>query len=409
MISTTDKKGFVLVTSLLAVSIMVLIALPYTTRTATEYRLMSKMLSSSIAIDIAEAGADRAIWEICYNNSAFPGWTYATPSGNQTWTLSNEPFRDRNNNTIGYYDVTVLLPAGTTTQTITSIAYIPNKASPTETKRVTVTYAGGQYHFSHGIAAAGNNPNITIGGNVRIDSYDSSVGPYGSSSQTRTREGNVACNGPITMGGNAYVYGNANPGPNHPFSGTPQVSGSYATLSAPITVSPIPASTINAARVSNNNNNMTITSGSTAAPYAGGTSLMVSSNNILTIPGGTYYFTSILIAGNARVNVTGPSIIYVDGGTVTIGGNGIINGGVPANLGIYSTGNSIILAGNSSYVGTVYAPNATVTIGGNDNFYGAIVCGSNVDGGNASIHFDLALLNANTAPSNFRAASWIEQ
>jgi hypothetical protein len=405
-----DKRnGFALVASLLTVSVLVVIALPYVAGTVTEYNLMSKMLGSSLAVDLAEAGADRAIWEICYNNSAFSGWTSTNLSGNQTWTISNVPFGNTAGNAIGYYDVSVSLPGGTTTQTITSTAYIPTKAAPKVTKKVVVTYAGGQYHFTNAIAAAGSNPSIVIGGSVRVDSYDSSVGPYGSPLQTDTRRGNIAANGPITMGGSAYVYGDARPGPNNPFHSRPRVSGSYATLSAPITVNPIPASTINAARSANNNGNITVTSGTTTTAYTGGTSLYVGGSNVLTIPGGTYYFTSMVITGNARVNVTGPSTIYVDGGAITIAGSGVVNGGVPANLGIYSTGSSIVMAGNSAYIGTIYAPSASVTIGGSENFYGAIVCGSSVDGGNASIHFDLALLNATTAPANYRATSWLEQ
>jgi hypothetical protein len=284
---------------------------------------------------------------------------------------------------------------------------VPTKASPAETKKVVVVYAGGQYHFTNAIAAAGNNPSITMSGQAFTDSYNSTIGPYGSPLQTVTNQGNIQTNGPITLSGQAYVNGNANPGPNYPFSGTPPVSGSYATLSAPITVSPV----VIPPGPYNNNNIVIVNNKGEETPYNGGSSLSYNGSDPLKIPGGTYYFDSINITGNAQVIVTGPSIIYV-GGNVLISGKGVINGTAnnsPANLGIYATGNDINLSGQSAYYGTVYAPNATVTLTGQTDLYGAIVCGSSVDAGQASIHYDLALANATTAPANYRATSWMEQ
>jgi Tfp pilus assembly protein PilX len=399
------NKGIVLVAALLIATILIIITLPYISRVAGEYKMMSKMYNSTLALDLAEAGVERAIWEICYDNSLFPGWTY-TPGNPQKWSILNVAFKNLNGNNIGYYDITVSLPSGTTTQTIVSTGYVPTKNNPDATKKITATYAGGQYHYTNSIAAAGPNPSITMSGNTKTDSYDSSLGSY--ASQPHTKQGNIQTNGPINLSGNVYVNGNANPGPSYPFTGKPPVSGSYATLSAPISVNPIPSATINNAQTNNNNSNITITSGGKTTPYTGGNVLTVSGNNTLTLSGGTYYFTSINISGNAQVNINGASIIYMDGGNITASGNGIVNNGNPANLGIYSTGSSINLSGNSAYVGTVYAPNATVTVSGNENFYGAIVCGKSVDTGNASIHFDLALMNANPVTTNNRITSWLE-
>ncbi|MDP3790517.1 MAG: hypothetical protein Q8R38_00520 [Candidatus Omnitrophota bacterium] len=403
------NKGVVLITTILIASILIIIAIPYISRVASEYRLMSKMYKSTLALNLAEAGIERAIWEICYNNSDFSGWVYSNEANIQTWAISNAAFKNTAGKTVGYYDLAVSLPVGTTTRTIVSTAYVPGKSSPDATKKITVNYAGGQYHFTNAIAAAGSNPSITVSGNVIVDSYDSSVGPYGNPNQTNTRQGNIQTNGPINLTGNAYIYGNANPGPSYPFSGNPPVSGSYATLSAPISVNPIPAATVNAARTTNNNSNITVTSDGNTTAYAGGDVLSVSSNDILTLAGGTYYFTSMSVSGNAQISVSGSSIIYVDGGNVSVSGNGIVNSGTPLNLALYSTGNNVTLSGNSAYIGTVYAPDATVRVSGNDNFYGAIVCGSSVDTGNASIHFDLALINAPQVVDNDRIISWLEE
>jgi hypothetical protein len=410
MRSINNKRGFILVVTLLAACILIAIAIPYVARVATEYKLAAKMRNANLAIDIAEAGVDRAIWEIVYNNSAFPGWTYANNAGNQTWTISNVAFHNTANAAIGYYDVTVYLPTGVLTQTITSTAYVPTKAAPDETKKVVVVYAGGSYHFTNAIAAAGPNPSVTMSGQARTDSFDSSVGPYGSPLQTNTNQGDVQCNGPITLTGQAYINGNANPGPAYPFTGTPNVSGSYATLSAPIAVNPIPTATMTAAQATNSNSNITVTNkqGETTN-YGAGTVLSENQEVTLTFPGGTYYFTSINITGKTRIVISGRSLIYVDGGNISMSGQGVFNNGTALDLGIYSTGASVSLSGQAEYVGTIYAPTATVTLTGQENFYGAIVCGSSVDSGQASIHYDLALKNATQTPPNYRATSWMEQ
>ena len=405
------NKGIVLVITLLIASILIIIALPYIARVATEYRLMSKMSNSTLALNLAEAGIERGIWEKIYNNSAFTGWT---PLPNETWRILNVPFKNTGGNIIGYYDVTVSPFTGPTTELIVSTAYVPNKNKPDATKKITITYAGGPYHFTNAIVAASSDPSvipsITMSGNVKTDSYDSSVGAYGSKLQTDTKRGNIQTNGPINLSGNAYVNGNANPGPDHPFNTNPPVSGSHATLSAPVTLSPVPSDTINAAKNSNSNGNITITHNGKTTPYTGVNVLNASGNDIITLLGGTYYFTSINVSGNAQVNVNGSSVIFVDGGDTLISGNGIVNSGTPLNLGIYSTGSNVTLSGNSSYVGTVYAPSATVSLSGNDNFYGAVVCGKSVDTGNASIHFDLSLVNnAVQIVTNNGITSWLEE
>ena len=58
-----DKKGFVLVTTLLVASITLIITIPYVARVAAEYKLMAKLCDATAALDLAEAAIDRAIWE----------------------------------------------------------------------------------------------------------------------------------------------------------------------------------------------------------------------------------------------------------------------------------------------------------------------------------------------------------
>lgn len=406
------KEGFVLVTTLLIISIIIIITLAYVARVVTEYNLMSKMCHSSLVLDIAEGGIDQAVWQIAYNGCSFPGWTYGKDaSNNQTWTLTNTAFTDTKGNIIGYYDAIVTLPASQSVYTINATAYTPTKARYDERKQIVVNYTS-QFHFSNGIAAVGSGSSIKFSGQAYIDSYDSTLGPY--AGQPHTNQGNIVANGNIILSSQADIYGNANPGPGGTVStsGQANITGSTSPLSAPVNVAAISASTINTAKTTNNNSNITLTHSGNTGPYTGGYALSVSGQDTLTLPGGTYYFTSMSLSGQAKINVTGQTTIYVDGGNVSISGQGIVNNGAPSQLGIYSTGDNVSLSGQAAYSGTIYAPTAAVSLSGQQAVYGAIVAGSEIDSGQAAVHFDLALLNALTyvqPPSNYRSITWQEQ
>lgn len=406
-------KGFVLVTTLLIVVVLMVLIEPYVMRVATEYRLMSKMRDSYVALNVAEAGIEHAIWEIRYNGRDFDGNYDVDGTGNQTWTLQNVAFSDPCG-VIGAYDVTVLLPINTTVNIITATSHVPNIASQKETKTVRATYNASQFAFTHAIASTYNsadgNPSINMQGSVSTDSYDSSLGPY--NPETAGHEGSIISNGKISLGGNVYVDGNANPGPGFDFPDTPPppVNGTYDTLAAPFEVAPIEDELIQSVQAVNDNEDITIVKGANPAePYTGGTDLDLEAGATLILPSGTYYFSSIKTGSNSQIIVSGPSVIYVTG-NIAIAGAGIINStGLPRDLSIRSTGSDIKLTGTSDYCGTIYAPNATVKVSGTLNLYGAIVSGKSVDTGTAVIHYDINLLNTVSGPANGMMLSWIEQ
>ncbi|MBN1527002.1 MAG: hypothetical protein JW919_05440 [Candidatus Omnitrophica bacterium] len=396
MAYTTHKRrrGFALITSMLVVCVFIVLALPYVARLVTEYWLISKIYNSTSALYVAEAGADRALWEIRYNQCEFDGWT-TEPGGDKI--ISVNSFQTSDGKTMGDYDVRVSISMDGMSAVVTATGYTPNRTDPDGKRTVKVRYS--RHNFGKAVVALGG---ITMSGQAKTDSYDSNLGPYGS--QPHTQEGDIITNGSISMSGQAYINGDAHPGPGHPFSGTPPVSGSYGTLQAPFTVDPIPASTLSEAQSNNNNDNILLD----GQLWGGGYSLSASGQQVFTFPGGTYYFTSISTSGQAQINITGPSTIYVDGGNVSISGQGIVNGARPRDLLLYSSGSSISLSGQAAFTGAVYAPNANVTLSGQENVYGSIICGSNSDSGQAKIHFDLDLLNVQPVFANSRVTSWQE-
>jgi hypothetical protein len=140
---------------------------------------------------------------------------------------------------------------------------------------------------------------------------------------------------------------------------------------------------------------------------------------------------STLVVGNARlvvrngINMTGSSdvleiaqmgslLMYVDGSSSRIGGNGLLNdGGYAGNLQMYFTKNttSLQVGGNGTISGVVVAPMADVTMNGggrtNTDFIGALVGNSITMNGHFSFHYDEAL-GKRGATGRYIVSSWNE-
>jgi len=399
-ITNHSHKGFVLIFALLIASIALLLLIPHASRVLADFKLTLIINNSTKALDLAEAGVERAIWEIRYNDntSSFP--------------VPLTSFQSSTGDNMGEYEAAATLDSNSAT--ITSYGYVPNKSSCKTRKTVTVTYSLNRA-FGRGVAALNN---ITMSGNASTDSYDSSEGSYNALLSDGTynigQEGDIASNGEIILGSNTVINGDANPGPDYPFSGTPPVSGSYGTLQAPIDVDPI----VFPDNISSVNDNAIIDIPATDPPTVifnpGTNDLVLSGTTQIGLPEGTYYFTSITMSGQSAINVTGAVTVYIDGSgggavDVNITGQGIMNDtGTPGNLIIYYTGSDIKLAGQASFSGAIYAPSATITMSGQADIYGSIVCGSNVDSGQAAIHYDKDLVKVMPDFVTPKVISWQE-
>ncbi len=430
----SSKKGFVLITSILSTSILIIMTMPYVSRVATEYRLMTKIYNSTSALDLAEAGVERALWEIRYNNKTFAGWTnVANP---ETHTIAVNSFTNSAGSVMGDYDVSVSISSDGMTSTVTATGYVPNRIRTDVKRTVKVVYS--KHNFAMTIRAQGDGPGaITLGVQDKVDSYNSALGTYAATHSNT--QGNIATNGSIVFGTQASVYGDARPGEDYPFTSQPSnVSGAWGTLQAPLVIDPIPDSTIAAAQATiSNNDNSNIQKGYESDPDPLiGYALVVGTQKSVTLPGGTYYFTSISLSTQATLNVTGPSTINVEGGDVSvgtqtqsnmiisasaptviymIGGNltvgtqgGLNNGGAPRNLTIYSTGSSISFTTQTNVCAAIYAPNAAVTLTTQGDIYGAVACRTFTGGTQAGMHFDLDLLNVSPVFSDSGVESWQE-
>ena len=221
---------------------------------------------------------------------------------------------------------------------------------------------------------------IQMGGNS-LDSYWSPNGYTNGGGFTA-----VASNGPITLGGNSQVFGNANPGVGYTVSNPSAVTGSTDPLTSPLVY---PKASPTAYSASNNNSAI-------PASYMSGSSLALSGSQSLTLPGGTYYFNNVSIGGSASISFSGPATIYVYG-SIDLSGGANTTSNLPGNLNIIvgpdTSGNppgTISLKGGSALYANIYAPQSDITMVGSGDIYGSVVGQSITNKGTSSVHYDVA-------------------
>jgi hypothetical protein len=429
------NKSFVLITSLLAASVLMVITVPYVSRVTTEYKLMQKVYSSTAALDLAEAGIERVLWERNWNSDAFTGYAKTVNGdGSTTYTRSVNSFQTNGGQTIGDYDISATICADGSTATVTGTGYVPNRTQTDGKRVIKVVYA--KHNFPNAFTAVGNTAGaITLGTQNKVDSYNSANGTYSATHQDSN--GNISTNGSIVLGNQARVYGDARPGASYPFPSKPSgVYGAWGTLAAPAALDPVPRSFLDGLK-NGANNNGNIIKGETTDPEPlnpGTLAFSLGTQKTATLPGGTYHFTSLTIGTQSTLNVTGPTTIYVDsgniyigtqanlniaagsnntaifldGGNMTVDGQGNVNNlsQRPRNMVVYSTGSNINLTTQTDFYGAIYAPSANVTITTHGEVFGSVSSRTINCGTQASLHFDADLLGVSPVFESNGVTSW---
>lgn len=231
---------------------------------------------------------------------------------------------------------------------------------------------------------------VTLDGDLKTDSYDSIVGPY---EPTRARpNGDVCSCRDIVTNGGISVHGDAMYGEGYSFI---PYGTSYEVLGY-IGEHPcgVPPTDINYAWAASNNNNASIPrTFRNRDPFQGQPyRLYVTGNDYLRLPPGTFYFNSALLDGQAYLEVTGPTRIYIDGNAELTGG-GILNPTRnPRNLVIYARGPRVLLHGTASFYGALMAPTALVQATGTFDAYGVVLARFLDLDGNMEFHVDEQLV-----------------
>ena len=434
---------------LILAAVTALIASSFLFRAMQEARLATRSLYQSVALNLAEAGIEEGIYAANTSYSANPSAFYAYApnvsgfSSANGWTLVSGTTADYTKTISGFS-----YPQGTGTVyirvdsadsltpvvTAAGVIAIPNQPSVVKQLRV---MAGRRRLWSNAMVVKST---LTFSGNAIVDSYDSNLG-LPNSATNRSDQATVAtvstAMDPLTIGSNVVIYGYVATGAADPVIGPGgRVYGATTPVGMAVDTTRIrhdfTANLPNANAPTEAGISLGALSSSLTLPRVGdapGTngrylyrvpSISIAGSDILAVLGPV----DIVVTGNTSVTgsasvkvggvgATNPSVNFYSAGTIHIAGNGMNNmTNVPSNASIWGTGTSastqsITIAGNGSFTGTIYAPNADLSMVGNGANMGAIIAKNATVGGNGEFHYDVRLANLTSDPA-FRPTSWTE-
>ena len=387
----SNRKGFVLPSVIFAITIMSVIVVVALSTATDERRASRATRESTLAMYAAEAGLRQTYgaWPSVPVNALNPG-----DSLDLGW--QNLP------NKAAYRAVIHRVDKGGLQEY--NVVVQGRRTDPTAGIVTIVGGVGGVSIFRYGVYTEGI-LYLTSGGT--FDAYDSDLGPYSlatadstslwaNSDMTVTQttvKGDARAVGTITFGAGGVVTG---------------ASTSGATPIAPMDIIPCPAG------------GFTPTANVPAGPGISYSSvsgvLTVSSGKTLTLTDPSYFFSSIVLTGNAKLVFPGsPRANVVLRDSINAGSGTIVNQAAnAAALSFSSCGTSATPAywalssnGTASYY-TVYAPNHIVYELGGGDFYGAIVASIYYATGGGKFHYDLALARLSSNKLAVQRGSWAQ-
>lgn len=460
----TLRRGMTYVSVVIAAMLVGLTLATYLKLVASQNQMTMRSQAWNRNIAVVEAGIEEALahlnknasWDMTSGtytgNLLVDGWNSAAGGG---WTKTGYVGED-------YYVVTIspYAPA-TNCPNITSEGYVKQLETFAMGKRLLPFLAdlNGQQATYVKRTVMCSTTNLPLwnkalvakqtidlnGNNVFTDSYDSSIPAYNTGGRwdinKRRDHGDIATNNSLTNSvavGNANVWGSVSTGPNAANPGH-----------ANMTIGP--NGKVGDAAWQGNNANRGVQPGKdrddmnvyfpdinppfTAGLPAGGNYSWTNGVTYGTrFHNGDYVVSTlsgkIIVTGKARVLVTGnfkqtgqdiiqiapgaSLIMFMDGASADISGNGVINGdGRPGSFYYFGTkkNTSIVLAGNGEFTGAIYAPNADAGGNGGGNsdqdFSGAAVLRSLKFNGHYSFHYDEAL-GRNGIFTGFTLTTWNE-
>ena len=398
------NEGFVVVLSLVVATVLALLLSIFWGSIVAERRNVERSYRSLQALNLAEAGVEKAVWEL--NND------FSSAIAGDDKKITIEGVGECMYTTTISGDEAIIQASG----------YSPGIAIPGHvTRKVKVTADSHKLSLFDYLLFADSGPIVL--NDSYVDSYNSTLGSYEDQAVNKDE---------------ASGYTNANSGA---LVGTNSADPNSIQLDDSSMIFGEVVLSANAELV------QPATPASFDYSYDG---ISVSGNNVFRIDNpGTYWVGSISVSGNGVLEINAPVTIYVAGdvrvndlditgngeiriatgctaefyveGNMKVAGNGVVNQNEdPSALRIYGTQNTsnIMIQGNAAFCGVVYAPWAHVQIKGAKDeesavLYGAVVANSIEIGPHGKIHYDEALQNnSDFSPSwasRYEVTSWEEK
>ena len=391
-VTPSNRKGFVLPTVVLGVTVMSVIAVVALNTASDERRASRAIRESTLALYAAEAGLRQTYgdWPVTAVGALKPG-----DSLDLSW--QNLP------NKAAYRTVIHRLDKGGLQEY--SVVVQGRRTDPTAGIITIVGAAGGVPIFKYAVRTEGI-LYLTNGG--VFDAFDSDIAPYAAA--TADTMANVWANGDMnisrtTVRGTANAVGTITLGQNGVVTGA---TASAASAQTPMDILPCPASgftpTANVppgTGISYNSANVVVT---------------VSGGATLTLTDSSYSFSSIVLTGNSKLVFPGnPRVSVYLRDSLNAAAGTISNTSANATtLSFISCGTSATPAywalssgGAASYY-SVYAPSHIVYETGAGDFYGAVVASIYYATGGGRFHYDQALARQASNKVSVQRGSWAQ-
>ncbi len=404
--------------SLLVSVLMAIMIVPFVLKFSSRMRITEKSFGSLAALNLAEAGLERAIWEL--NFGSISSWSGT--SAQRTLSISN--FTASSGKVIGSINMTVYDPQGLA-PIIESTGTAVHIGSPSVSRTLRVVLGGGAPSPLFDFGLFGGVGGVNIGSGAVIDSYDSRQGPYGGTNVHDN--GNIGTNsdiyGAINLGNNSIINGDAMTGTGSDPTDViiqgmgSDITGDEVALDETKVLPSVPAPTGLTNR------------GSLSAK---GTSTTISQSG---------QYTNFALANNARVTITANVTLYITGAftlnnlselrinpgctaTIYFAGSWALNSNCMINnmsqdpaklvmLGTDAFSGSKTFCNSFTTYAAMYFPNANINFANTAAIYGAIIARQFMIGNNMQVHYDEALacldLGLATGTSAFEMRSWQER
>jgi Tfp pilus assembly protein PilX len=411
-------KGAALFFALLTSLLLLTMVMPFLFKLSRRNQVTDKNFRDVAALNLAEAGVERAIWELNYGSIS----SWGGSSSQRTLTLSN--VQASGGAVVGSVSITVNNPASAN-PVVEAIGSVPLNSSLNVSRTVrAVLQAGGPPPlFTYGVFG---DKGVSIANNANINSYDSRLGAYGGTNIHH--HGNTGTNatsaGAFVLNNNAYLDGDALTGfGSDPFVVISQgnnstITGQKAALPSPKDMPSVPAPTgltYQGNYSLGNNGTGTI---SQSGQYGNFT---LNNNAVVTITASvTLYVTgTFTLSNNSQFKINpGCAVTLYFGGNWNIVNNSQINNLTqdPTKLLMYGldtfTGTKTFRNNTNTYA-AIYCPRADLYLSNNGAIFGSVVGNRITQNNNAAIHYDEALGEMQTGigsgPSTYTVLSWQEK
>ena len=206
---------------------------------------------------------------------------------------------------------------------------------------------------------------------------DASVGSDGVTTWSAKQGlGHVASNGDVVLSGRTTVRGDVIPGPGRHAVVPPEsrVTGLTTPARDAVDCRPLDLAAFDAFRAQNDNARIPKTAAGRDAVRDG--ALVLDGPDPLTLPAGTYFFTSIALSNRAHVLFSGEAHVFVTGDVLLAGNSHVNPAGGGFRLRLVTAGARLSLDTLSTLGAFVYAPGAAASLGGGSRLIGAVFADS---------------------------------